>query len=711
MFLKLASCGGMVGVVPSGAAEGSGMLFRGTVTGGGRPLDGVAVTNGCDVAVTGKDGGFVLPRRGNERFVSVTVPSGWRTGRFYLPAGAESAAYDFALEPWSPSAAGRELRFVHIADSEIYKIAAPEKEFAAHVKEIAGRYEAAFIVHTGDICYPQGLRAHITLMNEGNMGCPVFYCVGNHDLVKGEYGEQLFESLYGPAWHSFDACGVHFCVTPMKNGDVQPSYTPEQVATWLKNDLAAVPRGRPVVLFNHSFFGGALFSIKDLRKGVLALAGFDVTAACNLVGLVFGHHHMNHFRRFGKIAAIQTAPPQMGGVDLSPASIRVVKTDATGQLTSDTRYMPKDIWPVVVKAGRGGWNAKMPGPVYLGSPVSDGKSVFVGSLDDDGCGTGAVTAFDLETGETVWSVQTPNSIKNQMVLFRGRVIAQDADGMVRAYDCRTGAIIWTRDPANTTLRAFEYGLAVDATRGVVYAEIDERLTAFDAASGRELWQAKTFKLYGSTASCMCVGDGLVIGEVQWHGLYAADPETGEKLWARDRQGPLGSKEQLRWRSGTVTITDGKVYATGGKWFFELDAKTGNTLREKEYPFSLGTTTKPLLVGNRIFLGSCNAGLVALDRATLEIAWQGEVGETLVVSGSYCRAPQHQVATNPLMVAADLVCAAAGDGTIRFWDAATGVEKRKMEFGAPFFNAPIVVSGQLYAADFAGYVRSFPVREV
>ncbi|MDD4019441.1 MAG: PQQ-binding-like beta-propeller repeat protein, partial [Kiritimatiellae bacterium] len=698
----------VVGVAPAVAAEVSGMLLRGTITGGGRPLDGVAVTNGCDVAVTGKDGGFVLPRRGNERFVSVTVPSGWRTGRFYLPVVAESAAYDFVLEPWGPSAVGRELRFVHISDSEIYKIAEQEKEFAAKVREIAGRYEAAFIVHTGDICYPQGLKAHITLMNAGNMGRPVFYCLGNHDLVKGEYGEQLFESLYGPAWHSFDACGVHFCVTPMKNGDVKPSYTPEQVATWLKNDLAAVPRSRPVVLFNHSFFDGALFTIKDLRKGVFALAGFDVTAACNLVGLVFGHYHMNHFRRFGKIAAIQTAPPLMGGVDLSPASIRVVKADATGRLTSDTRYTPKDIWPTVGKAEKGGWIAKMPGPVYLGSPVSDGRSVFAGSLDDDGLGTGAVTAFDLKTGETVWSVQTPNSIKNQMALFRGRVIAQDADGMVRAYDCRTGATIWTRDPANTTLRAFEYGLAVDATRGVVYAEIDARLTAIDAASGRELWQAKTFKLYGSTASCMCVGDGLVIGETQWHGLYAADPETGEMLWARDRKGPLGSKEQLRWRSGTVTIADGKVYATGGKWFFELDAKTGNTLREKEYPFSLGTTTKPLLVGNRIFLGSCNAGLVALDRATLEIAWQGEVGETFAVSGSYCRAPQHQVSTNPLMVAADLVCAAAGDGTIRFWDVETGAEKRRTETGAPYFNAPLLTGNRLYAADFAGYVRAIPV---
>ena len=43
-----------------------------------------------------------------------------------------------------------------------------------------------------------GLKAHIKLMNTENMDCPVFYCIGNHDLVKGKYGEELFESIYGP---------------------------------------------------------------------------------------------------------------------------------------------------------------------------------------------------------------------------------------------------------------------------------------------------------------------------------------------------------------------------------------------------------------------------------------------------------------------------------------------------------------------------------
>lgn len=71
-----------------------------------------------------------------------------------------------------------------------------------NVRDYARNEQAAFIIHTGDICYEKGLKAHIKLMNTENMDCPVFYCIGNHDLVKGKYGEELFESIYGPVYYS-----------------------------------------------------------------------------------------------------------------------------------------------------------------------------------------------------------------------------------------------------------------------------------------------------------------------------------------------------------------------------------------------------------------------------------------------------------------------------------------------------------------------------
>ena len=83
------------------------------------------------------------------------------------------------------------------------------------MRDLAANEKVAFMIHTGDICYENGLKNHIKLMNTSNMGCPVFYCLGNHDLVKGKYGEELFESIYGPVYYSFDFGSTHYIVTPI----------------------------------------------------------------------------------------------------------------------------------------------------------------------------------------------------------------------------------------------------------------------------------------------------------------------------------------------------------------------------------------------------------------------------------------------------------------------------------------------------------------
>jgi hypothetical protein len=70
-------------------------------------------------------------------------------------------------------------------------------------------------------------------------------------MTPGAAGETHFESMFGPCWRSFEAGGIHFVVTPMPRGDFKPSYTMDEVADWVRNDLAMVPKGMPVVFFNH----------------------------------------------------------------------------------------------------------------------------------------------------------------------------------------------------------------------------------------------------------------------------------------------------------------------------------------------------------------------------------------------------------------------------------------------------------------------------
>lgn len=691
------------------AAFGADGAFTGRVTAGGKARAGVAVSNGTDVTLTGADGAFRLPRRDGARFVFVSAPSGFTCDRWYLPVAAGRAAWDFDLRPWAASAEGKPLAFVHVGDSEIGGVDARERAWAERVKNIADEAGAAFIVHTGDIQGAAGLRAHIKLMNTANMGRPMEYVIGNHDIIRGNYpcGEWLFESLYGPLWRSFDAGGVHFCTIPMGYGDVKPRYTAADVAAWLKNDLAFVPSGRPVVLLCHSLHDGSLFDTSGLNDGVLKLGrgkdapAFDVTAACNLTGFVFGHQHNNLVRRFGKITAVQSTVPQKGGVDLSPAAARVIRVDAAGRLSSELRYYPSDRWAAVTTAAAGGWIAKAPSSVNLGTPATDGRRIFVGTMDDDGAGTGAVAAFDAESGAALWTAPVPNSVYNRTVVCAGNVIAQDAQGGVHAFDCATGRAVWTVAPRHVRVKVFEQGPAVDRARGVVFVDLDGRLAALDAETGREIWRGADYNFYGGTSSCISFAEGVVTSEQQWHGIYGADARTGRQLWRRRRDG-------LNWRTGAPAIGGGRMFLTNGQSLCEVDLFTGETLRERKTACNLQVPTRPLVTARRIYAGSADAGLVAFDRETLDEVWRGPVGDALVVTGSYVYAPSKTVGTAPFLTDPSTVGAAASDGTIRLWDAATGAAKGMIATGAPYFNAPLLMGTRLYAADFAGYVRAIPL---
>lgn len=703
----VAGAGAAFSVSP--AAFAAGAAFEGRVTAGGKAMAAVAVSNGADVVLSGEDGFFSLPRRGGEKFVFVSAPGGWTCAKWYLPAEEKNGGYDFELTPWAASADGRELAFVHISDSEIGSVNDRERAWAKRVKDIADEVGAAFIVHTGDIHGASGMKAHIKLMNTANMGRPMEYVIGNHDIIKGDYkyGEWLFESLYGPLWRSFDACGVHFCTIPMGYGDVKLSYTAKEVALWLKNDLALVGKNRPVVILTHSLSDGSLFDVSELDKGVLKLGRdrnaekFDITGACNLTGVVFGHQHNNLIRRFGKIAAVQTSLPQKGGVDLSPAAARVIRVGRDGRLASELRYHPVDRWPAVTTAPAGGWIAKAPSSVYLGSPVTDGERVFVGTMDDDGAGTGAVAAFDAKSGRPLWTAAMPNSICNRMTVFNGKVIAQDAQGGVHALDCATGREVWTADPRHVLVKVFEQGLAVDRERGIVFADLNCRLTALDADTGRTVWTSAHRNLLGGTSSCISYAEGVVTSEQQWHGIYGADALTGRQLWKRRRDG-------LNSRTGEPALAGGRAFVTSGSTLCEIDLFTGETIRARKCACDMQIPTKPLLTGRRIFVGTVRNGLVAFDRETLDEVWRGEVGPALVVTGSYTYAPSKTVGTAPFLLGGKTVGAAASDGTIRFWDAQSGKEVHRIETGAPYFNAPLVCGRTLYAADFAGYVRALPL---
>ena len=254
---------------------------------GEKVMPGVAVTDGLNVIQTGANGKFALPGHKTAQFIYLTMPSGFKMPKFYQSIDPQTRAYDFGLIP-DPDAVGKDgsHHFIHTSDTEVSSLKENNKDWSDTLKKYCADTKAAFFIHTGDICYAQGLKTHIQLMNTAEGPCPMYYSIGNHDYVGYKPGEGLFEHLYGPMWFSFDVGAAHYVVLPYSATGVS--------IQWLARDLALVPKTKSLIVFHHD-----LLSCGDkFNYGKVNLNEH------NLKAWFYGHWHFNHIRKQGDVLTV-----------------------------------------------------------------------------------------------------------------------------------------------------------------------------------------------------------------------------------------------------------------------------------------------------------------------------------------------------------------------------------------------------------------------
>lgn len=779
---------------------------------GEKPMRGIPVSDGLNVVETASDGSFTLPGHARERFIFMTTPSGYKTfNKHYQTIGDRQDGYDFGLIPYEGGIQKDGAhKFIHITDTEIFNTTGHE-DWVSNIRHYATNEQAAFIIHTGDICYEKGLKAHIKLMNTENMGCPVFYCIGNHDLVKGTYGEELFESIYGPVYYSFDAGNVHYVVTPMPGGDHSPGYTPEDVYLWLKNDLAHVEAGKPVVIFNHDLLTQSDSFVFKGESGSINLNEH------NLKAWIYGHWHINYMKKQGDVYSICTGTLDKGGIDHSTSAYRVMSVDKHGEVSSDLRYTYLDknlciaapagtltankvpvfvnayssVTPVkeviyscllngkpVVKnkklqqATDWTWTGEIPlaahhqkkeltlqvtarfrngeiasaesvftvqpgqpdialtdnwdnllgnathtasvcnatlntplqlawvknvgANIYMCSPLVHNGKIYVASVDENLKGEAAVYALEGKTGELLWRYPVRNSVKNTMAIESDIVFAQDAQGFLYALEAETGKLCWEKHLPVNGLPALIDGLV--ANEGVVYAGTGKGLGAYEAKSGKLLWQNKDWGQGEGTTTTLTQGNGLLIGSAQWGALYGNDAETGQKLWSASDNG-------LRNRGASAAMHGPLLYLISGQSFFILEAATGKVVVRKPLPYNVDVTSTPLLTDQEIIFGTAQKGLVALDRETLEEKWICPVKDALIYTSPYTRKLSATIETSPILVG-KTVYVTASDGNIYGINKEDGRIVWKHSTGAPIFSSVAISGNALVVSDFGGNVYTF-----
>lgn len=604
----------LAGCLATGAyAQHTGRVFEdknnnGIFDPGDKPLKGVAVSDGLNVSLTTADGIFNLPGHPRERFIFITTPSGYRTdNRHYRKIEqGKNNPYQFALQPYNGRIARNgSHQFVHIADTEIFNTENHE-DWVKNLRNYTHNEQAAFIIHTGDICYENGLKNHIKLINTTNMDCPVFYAIGNHDLVKGKYGEELFEQIYGPVYYSFDAGNVHYIVTPMLGGDHAPGYTKEDVYRWLKNDLAQVPAGKATIFFNHDL-------LTDSDRFVYGISPDEYVDLNkhNLKAWIYGHWHINFMRKQGDVYSISTATLDKGGIDHSTSAFRVLHVDGAGDITSELRYTYLNKQICIASLCNGVIQTSSTGTLPLSVNVYASESPVK-----------EVTYTCLVNGKALkgkgrlqqqtdwnWYIEIPRLPVAAGTLVTLRVNALFNNGETAqtensfAYNPQPAAIPQLTDDWKNLLGNPQHiGITRKAAANPPLA------LSWIKNVGANLYMASPIisegNVFVASVDENLKGEGAVI---------ALKGETGEVLWRTPVRNSI---------KNTIAADNRQIYAQDTEgYLYAFDARTGRLAWEKKLPVAgLPAVIEGLVADNGTVYAGTGKGLCAVEGATGRTLW-------------------------------------------------------------------------------------------
>ena len=676
-------------VIVAAAAAGLFLFFRGggpysgkvTEAGTGNPVSGVMVTDGRNVVKTDEKGQFTLKGYRKTRFVSVTTPSGYTCENFYIPASKDTETYDFVLTKDERTAA-EDHSFIQISDTEIGENGAGD--WLDYLKEAVREEKPAFLIHTGDICYEAGLKRHKTDMNTENMGVPVYYVIGNHDYVDGKYGEELYESIYGPVWYSFNVGNVHYVVTPFQTGaDRRSGYNKNDRWKWLENDLANIDPDMDVVIFNHTK--------APSEDYVISFSGKDLDLKShNLIAWVYGHYHNNHVEMQDGVLSVSTARPDCGGIDQSVSGARLINVNGEGEVSTRMLYYDYDT-SKTPEAEKALWTLQMSGNVVFSDPVYYDGKVYAATAYDDYPAKCGIYCADAETGKQLWFTESENSVKSKLVIDNGKLYTQSSEGYVYCLNPDDGGITWEKQvPVGRGLNTCS-GICIDD--GVIYAGNASNITALNCETGEIIWENNRDKGETSAAEFVVAGDKLIVSS-HWDALVALDKNTGKELWEN-------KDEDIRFRSSTpAVVNENTLIVADDDAIMLVDLKTGNITNKtvmEEYNFSSGA--KPLVSGDMAYIPTATKGVAAYSLRDKKVLWEIPTGKALVYTAPYTSADAQTVESDIAERDGNLIFASS-DGYVYKADK-TGKVMEKINIASPILSTPVVLDGAVIVADFSG----------
>ena len=174
--------------------------------------------------------------------------------------------------------------------------------------------------------------------------------------------------------------------------------------------------------------------------------------------------------------------------------------------------------------------------------------------------------------------------------------------------------VWTASVADKGAKPLRLGLGLAVDGNHVYAAGHKGdVAAFDLASGRSLWRAKTkLALSGGPGT----GAGLVVVGSTFGDLVALNAADGAVRWKVRLNGEVLSAPAVGERLIAVRTVDGKLHGLSSKDGQELWAQ------EQQVPrLSLRGTSWPVMTGDLVLCGFDNGKVAAINANDGSIQWE------------------------------------------------------------------------------------------
>ncbi|MCL2688289.1 MAG: PQQ-binding-like beta-propeller repeat protein [Chitinispirillia bacterium] len=319
------------------------------------------------------------------------------------------------------------------------------------------------------------------------------------------------------------------------------------------------------------------------------------------------------------------------------------------------------------------WSFKTGGSC-ISSPVTDGKNVFIGSLDS------TLYSLNIITGDLVWKTKLGDEIEASPVIFEDVILIGDLSGNFYSVNKQSGEIIWKFKAPGVRSKIVGSANIINEKKQVLFGSHNDTLYCLNIADGEVVWRYQSESYINGTPATD--GVSIVFGGCDSH-LHVVDASNGAGAGKVDVGSHIAGSAVLKDNFAYVGSYGRKLFGINTKtmeiaWTYENDGR-------KEPFFA-----SPALKDTFLIAPSRDKFVHAVSSLTGNLIWK------FAAKGAVDSSP---------VIAGDRVIAGCESGFLYLLDLKTGEHINSFDIGAAISGAPLVSGAIAVVGDDSGMVSA------